>query len=420
MNPNIIKPLLSVFLAGSVLCLSLSSISTLAAGLTWLLMTLTGICAWLGRTNGPQPDPLSTPVLATRWWVLACTAAFVLMLIPTAYWGGPWPERHPQWRLLIGALGLWLWLKHDPPLNKMIDAMATATALSLLLGLGLVLTRGADLAPTNRIPWMAGLSLLSCSLLALTYQQQSAPVGLRRFWFLASALTLVTALLSGVRGSWGLWLVWPLAWLCLQRHDKTLWRWTPLRIGMLGLVLVTVIGLGNQAIPERDRPFTRIHLMWQELGIDHPTSDANANSSAGIRQGIYKAGLEQVIGAPSWLGVGHEKHKQSLKAHVMALNASEMLDVIGHYHSDALNAWAEFGLFGLLGYLSYAVGMVAVLWHCQQMRDWPTCAGLGAVLVMHLSTGLSNANFAHNYYPTVLSICVGMLLMASMRSAVRR
>jgi hypothetical protein len=36
-----------------------------------------------------------------------------------------------------------------------------------------------------------------------------------------------------------------------------------------------------------------------------------------------------------------------------------------------------------------------------------------ALLLMHLSAALSNMNFAHNYYPTLLSISVGLLLMSA-------
>ena len=197
----------TAFLTASAVALSLSSISTKAAGLTWLLMVLAGVFAWACRKRAQQPDPPSGPVWA-RWWLLACAAAFVLMAIPTAYWGGPWPERHPQWRLLISAVGTWLLMRYGRTLSAAPHGLATGTAVCLLLALALVLTRGADFAPTNRIPWVAGLSLLSCTLLALSYQLTGAPMGLRRFWWLASMLSLGTVVLSGVRGSWCLLLVW--------------------------------------------------------------------------------------------------------------------------------------------------------------------------------------------------------------------
>ncbi len=403
------------FLTASAVALGFSSISTKAAGLTWLLMVLASVSAWACRKRAHQPD-LSSGLVLARWWLLACAAAFVLMAIPTAYWGGPWPERHPQWRLLISAVGTWLLMRYGRTSSAALHGLATGTAVCLLLALALVLTRGADFAPTNRIPWVAGLSLLSCTLLALSYQLTGAPMGLRRFWWLASMLSLGTVVLSGVRGSWGLLLVWPLAWVWLERGRSGLWRWTPQRIGLLLVILVSLIWLGNQAIPERDRPLQRIALMLQESGLDRTSAGPTANSSVGIRLGIYQAGLEQVLSTPSWLGIGHDAHKQSLRVHVLALGAPELVDVIGHYHSDGLNAWAELGLLGLFGYLSISLGILALVWRTARERKKPLCTGLCSVLVTHLSTGLSNANFAHNYYPTVLAVCVTMLLLTETTS----
>lgn len=37
--------------------------------------------------------------------------------------------------------------------------------------------------------------------------------------------------------------------------------------------------------------------------------------------------------------------------------------------------------------------------------------GLVAVLLMHMSASMSNVNFAHNYYPTMLSLGVSLLLL---------
>ncbi|NBU23846.1 MAG: O-antigen ligase domain-containing protein [Actinobacteria bacterium] len=399
----------TAFLAASVLALGFSSISTKAAGLTWLLITLSGVSAWASRKRFPLPD---TPfgLISAQWWLLACAASLVLMAIPTAYWGGPWPERHPQWRLLISALGIWLLLRHGRISTAPWSHLATGAALSLLLALALVLWRGADFAPTNRIPWVAGLSLLSCTLLALSYQLKAAPLRLRRFWWLASGMTLGTVVLSGVRGSWGLLLVWPVTWIWLERGRDRLWHWTPKRLTLLLVVLFGLIWLGNQAIPERDRPLNRIALLLSESGLGSTSTNPTANSSVGIRIGIYRAGLEQVVSAPSWLGIGHDQHKLALKAHVQAI-APELVKVIGHYHNDALNAWAELGLLGLLGYLSVALGVAALAWSSSQTHHMALCTGFWSVLVMHISTGLSNANFAHNYYPTMLAICVALLLV---------
>ena len=407
----------------AALALGLSSLSTRAAGLAWLLVLVAGIAAWLARepqspAAASAPGHLPAPALkAAQWWLLACLAAFVLMAIPTAHWGEPWPERHPQWRLLLGALGIWLLSRHGRFCALSWPALASGGAVALMSAWGLVVFSGADAAPTNRIPWMAGLSLLSCALLVLSYQLKNAPRGLRRWWWLASALTLSTVLLSGVRGSWGLLLVWPLAWRGLQRLDQGLWNWTPRRVVLLLLGLLLLTALGDQAIPDKDRLSTRLALIAQEAGIDKASPGLQANSSVGIRLVIYQAGLSQVTSQPSWLGLGQAEHKRFLRATVQAV-APEMVDVIGHYHNDWLNPWAEFGLFGLMGYLSLLVGMALVAWDTRREDALALKVGALSVLAMHLSTGMSNANFAHNYYPVLLSLAMGLMLIGERHAVI--
>ena len=46
----------------------------------------------------------------------------------------------------------------------------------------------------------------------------------------------------------------------------------------------------------------------------------------------------------------------------VAQGNKEMVDVIGHYHNDALNAWVEFGLLGLLAYLVLPLAMAWMVW----------------------------------------------------------
>ena len=40
-------------------------------------------------------------------------------------------------------------------------------------------------------------------------------------------------------------------------------------------------------------------------------------------------------------------------------------------------------------------------------------AGLASVLFLHMSAELTNMNFAHNYYPTILSLAVTLLVCAA-------
>ena len=404
----------SAFLVAAVAALALSSISTLAAGLAWLFISLAGVCAWLGRdrVHGAAPDEatLATQRAAT-WWLLACTAAFVLMAIPTAYWGGPWKERHPQWRLLIGAAGLWLLVRYRPPSERLMQWLASAAAISCLLAYGLVITISSDAAPTNRIPWMAGLSLLSCALLSMSYSLSQAPLKLRQFWLTSSALMLVTVLLSGVRGSWPLVLIWPGMLWHLHRSNPLLWRsaWR----WLLPLMMVLLVG-GSFLIPEKDNPVFRLVQVTQETGLHGPSDDINYNSSSGVRLGLYLAALRHVLDRPL-LGTGPQPTKQLIHSTLEDLRLQELIAIIGHMHNDVLHAWVEFGLFGLAGYLAFAVGMVGAIWRLSGHRkNSAQSTGLVAILFMHLITGMSNMNFAHNYYPTLLAVCLALVLISSL------
>ncbi len=396
--------------------LGFSSISTRAAGAAWLCLSLAGVLAWLGarRAAPAQPDGLEAmpaDVRAARGWLWACAAAWALMAIPTAYWSGPWPERHPQWRLLIGALGVWLLLRHHKPSTRQLQAWGHAAALSSVLAYVWVVTLSSDAAPTNRIPWMAGLSLLACALLTMSYSVAGVAMQTRRWWLAASALMGVTVLLSGVRGSWPLLLVWPLALWGMHRSDRPLWqgawRW------LLPLLAALFIG-GLQTTPDKDNPFLRMQNVVEETGLQEQGAAIRYDSSSGVRLGLYKIGLIHSA-ETSWLGVGPEGNKRLIREALIDLGAPGLIQSIGHWHSDWLNPAVEFGLLGFVGYLAFAAGLSIASRRLAMCSTGQTSAvGMAALLAMHLLTGLSNMNLAHNYYPTLLSISA-CLLMASMR-----
>ena len=129
---------MQIFLALFAIAIGLSSVSSKAAGLAWLGIVLTGVFFFLKSrrqthlaygTTGSQDITTQT----VRWWTWACFFAFVWMAIPTLYWSGPWPERHPQWRLLLGAVGVGLWLRYRAPSGRDLQILASAAALSCVL-----------------------------------------------------------------------------------------------------------------------------------------------------------------------------------------------------------------------------------------------------------------------------------------------
>ena len=52
-------------------------------------------------------------------------------------------------------------------------------------------------------------------------------------------------------------------------------------------------------------------------------------------------------------------------------------------------------------------------------KDQPMAAlGMSGILFMHSTSSLTNVNFAHNYYPTMLSVAVAVCLLLFMKPSV--
>lgn len=405
-------------LAMAVPALGLSSLSTWSAGLAWLFISLAGGMAWVSQNTRPPEINASanSALVAAHGWLMACLVAFVLMAIGTAYWGGPWSERPPQWRLMIGALGLWALLRYSPPSRLMVQALATAAGVASLLAYGLVVTSGSSEAPTNRIPWMAGLTLLSCALLSLSYSLRDTAFKLRQFWLTASALMLLTALLSGVRGSWPLLLVWPLMFWRLNGSGHRLWsrswKW-------LLPLLALLMAVGLQRVPESDNPITRITALWQETASANHKEPVSLDTSSGVRAALYRTAIAHTLDQP-WLGLGPSSTKALIKEELNRIGATYHFHVVGHMHNDLLQPWLEFGLLGLAAYLAYAAGLAIAAWRlCGSLESRNVSTGLVGLLVMHLCTGMTNMNFAHNYYPVMLALSTALVMLGNFSESLR-
>lgn len=391
--------------------LAAGTLSTKAAGAFWLGLVLAGLWAWASVWAGrraPAHEALPETGLALQLatgWLFFCALAFVLKAIPVLYWQAPWEERHAELRLLIGAAGGWLavhFLRHGPQARALIGhAMALACALALVM----VVTRTADAAPTNRIPWAAAVSLLTCTLLCWRHAAWVS-VGQGRAWLFASFLGLVAVAFSGVRGSYLLIVLWPALFLGFQfwqvrKHPQGPWRW-------FMLVAAAAVVVGVQAkLPDGFSPVHRIRAAIAEARMLDP------NTANGARLAMWAAGAASFSQHP-FLGIGYDGGKSLLKETAQKKQSHEIAR-LGHFHSDYMHPAVEFGLFGLASYLCFAAGlafMAAVAW---RRRAPVTAIGLTGLLAMHASSGMSNVNFAHNYYPTMLSLCVTLVLLACAR-----
>jgi hypothetical protein len=402
----------------SLTLLSFSTLSTKAAGAFWLMLIVIGASQQLHARLLPNSDSLPNKAAAppnplhsiAKGWLLVCVFALVCKGIPHIYWSAPWGERHAEFRILLGALGTY-WLLRQPRWpHGWHTGIGHALALACVLSLGLAATLGSLAAPTNRIPWAAGLSLLSCLLLSWTFM----PSHTHRqalAWRYCSLLGLSAVMISGVRGSYLLAIIWPALWLGLT------WQNRALNPPLKTFHLVTQMALAGGTValitalaPSEESPLQRAQMVVQETGHATPQQAFDPNSSNGARILLWQAGLNAF--QDHWpLGIGFvgakELIQQTAKDH-----QSDTLLTLGHYHSDYIHTATEFGILGLTSFLAFGAGMTWIAWQLHRYGHRNTALGMLAMLLMHLSTAMSNMNFAHNYYPTIFSIVISLLLIS--------
>jgi O-antigen ligase len=400
------------------LLIALSSATTTAPGILWILIFLLGSFIVLTqRTTMISLEKIEQNQYTqiAKHWVWFCLAAGILIAIPTTIWGGPWSERHPQIRLLIAAIGVYGITLFPNARLAHLKLLSTCFALGITANLiiaflGTAWLGSATFAPTNRIPWMAGISVLTCAALAFAYADQRLKNYHKIMIIGCAAITMITALYSGVRGSWPLIFVLLISLFFLQKTNSYLDKKTAIFCGgasSIALIIFTLLPGGTET------PWPRLQLAAYELlmvGQDS-NSGKSFDSSIGIRAGMYISGFEN---APlsGWFGIGHEAHKQQLFETFTKLGVPHFSSQLGHYHNDALNAWVEFGIFGLISYFTYSIGIAYLA--IRLSKSHKACSiGLWSIMTMHLLTGMSNMNFAHNYYPLMLSLSIALLLLTA-------
>ena len=95
--------------------------------------------------------------------------------------------------------------------------------------------------------------------------------------------------------------------------------------------------------------------------------------------------------------------------------SSPVVKSLGHLRNEYLQTLLDHGLWGLASLLSYSLGLVFMVRKLRaigDIQDKSLAAGLASVLFLHMSAELTNVNFAHNYYPTILSLAVTLLVCA--------
>jgi O-antigen ligase len=418
------------------LLLAASTLNTKTPGFAWLLFMLAGLWAWWQSRRASDAPVQALEAADTlqesphrslaRIWLLTTLAALLLKTVPMLYWGDPWEERHAELRLFLGALGLYglcqlpLHRLRRNYLNaKYMAWVGTGLAVACVLALWLLLTKGSIATPTNRIPWAAALTLSACTLLTLA--SLTTDPRLRYIWLSASFAGLLAVLVSDTRGAYGIVLVWPLLALYLfkPQHTAKIPR-NSLKIALLICVFLMLLAV---LIPTRfvQQPLQSIQIAWPEFESSLVSASKSADTSIGARLYMWQRSLVSINESPL-IGYGRSDRMALIRKWGEEAS-SPVVKSLGHLHNEYLHTLLDHGLWGLASFLSYSLGLVLIVRKLRaagDIRNKSLAAGFASVLFLHSSAELTNMNFAHNYYPTILSLAVTLLVCAAAGLACKR
>jgi O-antigen ligase len=392
--------------------LALSTASSKIAGVAWLALVLWGMFNWWVHRN--EPTAHNTAQTASQTWVMVCLVALVLRSVGVVYWGESWAERHAEIRLLLGSLGLYGMLRFNSfgasavfDGDLFIRRTNHAISLACLIGFGIALFGGRDALTTNAIPWAAGMAMLTVWMTHATFFVQG-PSWERYLWALGALFGVLAVLVSETRGAYGV-----VIWVALVFIWNTR-KWLNGKRLLFGAgPLLLAIGLLYKT-PVVQQPLGRVHSAITEFQASSEHKADAQNSSVGARLVLWQL-AKQAVPQSLWVGYGQKQRLDMIKDWGRQ-QQSETVTSLGHMHNQYLHDLMDHGLLGLASDLMYLVGLAGLgLWLLKRRHVFAGLA-LGGVAFMHATTSLTNVNFAHNYYPTVMAVVVGLALMSLMRA----
>ena len=394
--------------------------STKIAGAAWLLVVLMGLWAVLRL---PVARPLAHPLVqSSRLWLFACLMALVLQAIAISYWSDPWGDRHVEIRLLLAAgasLALMRRLRLSPHQKIWLTH---ALALACCVALGVTAMHGR-MTPSNAIPWAAGVSFFVCLLIPLILQSHITHLQ-RTAWGLAALAGIAAVLLSLSRGSYGL-VLWGICvagvvttqqLLKFRRHKTSGKSGNGAALSWLAgtAITLTLFAVLLISFPRNYQATVgRVQEAWSEIeSVNTPglPSTQAINTSVGARLHMWGMALGEIAKAPL---LGHGQKARIAWIHQLGVtDGSETIKGLTHLHNDPLTALFDHGLFGLSSYLVLGFGLAWLALrrkYCSATLRW-TLAG---ILWMHLTSGLTNMNFGHNYYGVMLALSLSLAWILS-------
>ena len=395
--------------------------STKLAGAAWLLVVLVGLWAAL---RPPIAWPSSHPLVKlSRIWLVVCLASIALQAAATLYWEDSWGDLHVLIRLLLSAVAALAIARRLRLRLQQKTALTHALAAACFIALGVVYLYGRS-TPSGAVSWAAGVSFLVCLMVPIALKS-AAKIWQRLVWSLAVVAGLAAVIFSQSRGSYGLvlWVAVLTGIVGLEHLRKRLtlkkkfhlFDAIPVAISAAVATLLTVLFLTFPQLHEI--PNKRIQEASNEVrNIVSP--DVNTvraiDTSVGARLHIWQAALGKITESP-FLGYGRKARIEWLHQLGDADN-SNTIKSLDHLHNDPLNIMFDHGMLGLTSYCLLGLGLA---WIAIRSQGENTIFGLRitGILWMHLTTGLTNSNFSHNYYGVMLALSLSLTLMLSTKEA---
>lgn len=399
-----------------LVCFSISSINSKAAGLAWFILLIFGIAVWIIQGFRVTGFEIRSAADA-KIWLFVTGIAFLLKILPAIYWQDSWSERHAEIRLFLGAMGTYALCRWGT--KKFMQPLAVYVAASVCCGLALhlMLFDVREAAPTNPIPWAVSIALVSAMLAPMAFSIDELRL-VRWICGIGSLMGLLAVLISESRGAYGLIIY--LLILAIYNFKNVFWahqtsaKSMVIRLGSIVLAIAIGGGLLAQTTFVQ-RPVQRIQVALDEINLSQKSLESNINGSIGARFYMWARSVSFVEQSP-WIGHGKMARKDAIVQWGKD-QKSEHVQSLGHVHNEYLHSMMDYGAFGLASLLFYAMGMVFLVFRTRARGANTQSWAISGVLFIHITSGLTNVNFAHNYYPTMLSIVMSLILLScSMQS----
>jgi O-antigen ligase len=419
MNAKYGKPLNLIFISLLSGLTAMASVHTKIAGAAWLCVVLGGVytlCTrkWFQLGDSSQVALPRDPVAsAATMWLLFTSLALALKAVAVFYWNSGWEERHAEIRLFLGALGslgLAIYAVYGRPQVLLVLGLCSACLAAFVL----MFLYGEEGAPTNRIPWTSGVSFLIIASLGAAYTVGKLH---RVILVLSSGLATFGVIgFSSTRGAYPVGAIWIIALVSMhitsRRNIATAgliaWKTKAKLLLVIGLfTLSTLILWSSQDFFKGTRARTETAIT--ELSAYMLGDDNSINTSVGARLHMWSLSVPVIVNNLPW-GIGKDGRAAQIHRWGVELN-SPVIKSLGHLHNEYLQTLLENGLWGLASFLSYTVGMLFAARRLWKSKLKVSSKGLVAIAAMHSLAELTNMNFAHNYYPTLLSLSVAITLL---------